>query len=266
MEKLGEFALPNFLPIVREGVALGRPLLDEAAAVASKLGREAFAPLVGGESRAMAKGAGEVLGSTARQGGPVDVGHGAVRGFQGGPVEFRDRSLSGHTAVKTLGLTDEAEKVVAPIKTTQGLPLWTNEGFLPPGVYKTGVEEFNARFAFNEHRREQLLRAQPVFDRLRSQGFDSVYAAGSFVSNKARPTDIDLLLHTGKLSPSAANVLYDLRGIPHGQTAMNAKRLYGVDLWQGKSVNGANCEHFKFFSTNRQDVPVGMVELMLKGR
>lgn len=258
--------MPNFVPIVREGVALGRPLLDEAAAVASKLGREAFAPLLGGETKAVAKGAGEVLGSASRQGGPVNVGDSAVRGFQGGPVEFRDRALGGNAGVRTLNLTDQSERVIAPIRTSQGLPLWTNEGFLPPGVYKTGVEEFNARFAFNEHRREQLLRAQPVFDRLRSQGFDSVYAAGSFVSNKARPTDIDLLLHTGKLSPSAANTLYDLRGIPHGQTVMNAKRFYGVDLWQGKSVNGANCEHFKFFSTNRQDVPVGIVELMLKGR
>lgn len=300
------FVVPNWLPIIEEGAAISRPLLEEAAAAAAKLGREAFKQgaqdagtiAKGTLTKDSAGAAGKVLGKLtetvtgatksalhsgetvsssglsptltrqggqggpvnfATRGGPVDFGSGGSKFGQGGPVEFRDRQ-------SVISRQETIEQIKAPIPVIDGLPAWTPEGYLPPGVYRANLEDFTARFAFNDHRRAQLLRAEPMLNRLKAQGFESIYSTGSFTSTKPNPTDLDMLIHTGNMSESAGYVLSDLRGIPHGQTVMNAKRLYGVDLWQGKTVDGAACDHFKFFSLNRQDQPVGIVQLMLQGK
>lgn len=127
-----------------------------------------------------------------QQGGPVHFG--SVQGGRGGPVEFRDRQSQPSDFTVNKGM--DAPAVLPKIPATEGLPKLNEKGFLPPGVYSTGLEEFSARFATNAHREGQMQRLEPMLKQLKVAGIDEVYVAGSFVSAKPHPGDIDLLVHT----------------------------------------------------------------------
>lgn len=303
--------MPNWVPIIEEIGAAGRPALEEAAAAAAKLGREALSHIaeagaltgskasgantaktvmhdlskdIAGELSAANRSAssdiggpisrsigGPVNGPTEgfasigrQQGGPVHFG--SVQGNRGGPVEFRDR-LSNPSEFTVRKAMDAPPAVVPKIPAVEGLPRLTDKGFLPPGVYSTNLEDFTARFVTNEHRQAQWQRVQPMLKQLRTAGIDEIYAAGSFVSAKPNPGDIDLLVHTtSPLSAQASYTLDKLRGIEFGQTESFAKRTYGAHLMTEKASAGVNGENFKIFTLNRQDEPVGIVRLRLTGR
>jgi hypothetical protein len=162
---------------------------------------------------------------------------------------------------------DAPSAAVPKIPAVEGLPKLTDKGFLPPGVYSTNVEDFTARFVTNEHRQAQWQRVEPMLSQLKAAGIDEVYAAGSFVSAKPKPGDIDLLVHTpSPLSSQASYTLDKLRGIEFGQTDSFAKRTYGAHLMTEKASAGVNGENFKIFTLNRQDEPVGIVLLRLTGK
>lgn len=305
--------MPNWVPIIEELGAAGRPALEEAAAAAAKLGREALShiaeagALTGSKASAantaktvvhglgkdtagelgVAKASanshapisgpisGPVNGPVSaptdsfanigrHQGGPVHFG--SVQNGRGGPVEFRDRpsNPSEFTINKAM---DARPAVVPKIPATEGLPKLTDKGFLPPGVYSTNVEDFTARFVTNEHRQAQWQRVEPMLRQLKAAGIDEVYAAGSFVSAKPKPGDIDLLVQTtSPLNSQASYTLDKLRGIEFGQSESFAKRTYGAHLMTEKASAGVNGENFKIFTLNRQDEPVGIVRLRLTGK
>jgi hypothetical protein len=56
--------------------------------------------------------------------------------------------------------------------------------------------EFEKLFGFNEPRKEKIKRALPFFKILSSLGCTNIYIAGSFVSNKISPNDIDICVDT----------------------------------------------------------------------
>lgn len=77
------------------------------------------------------------------------------------------------------------------------IPPFDKRGLLPPGRHTCkNWEEFGAVFAYNEHRENMLARAKEfVQDRLTplAQGLPLV-VGGSFLSDKERPGDIDLVV------------------------------------------------------------------------
>jgi hypothetical protein len=110
-----------------------------------------------------------------------------------------------------------------------------------------------------------LQQAEPMLKELSRSGIDRVYVGGSFVTRKEIPGDLDMLVHTkSPLTSTVDNTLNSLRGMRFNETQPPAKRLYGVDLMQGKAVNGLNCEHLRFFCGNRDKETVGIIELQLK--
>jgi len=77
------------------------------------------------------------------------------------------------------------------------LPPFNYHGFLPEGVHDTTVEELHARFVFNEARRALWEKLKPFYLWVVSTGsFSHVYIDGGFITNKAQPQDIDVILQT----------------------------------------------------------------------
>ncbi len=77
------------------------------------------------------------------------------------------------------------------------LPPLTYHGYLPEGVHETTVQELHARFVFNEKRRYLWERLKPFHQWAVSTGsFSYAYIDGGFITNKAQPDDIDIILQT----------------------------------------------------------------------
>jgi len=74
-----------------------------------------------------------------------------------------------------------------------GIPALTVDGTLPPGFWHATPTEFLAAFAGNHHRLALLKRALPALLLLKTAGCKKVTIAGSFCSNKPKPSDIDLV-------------------------------------------------------------------------
>ena len=113
-------------------------------------------------------------------------------------------------------------------------------GLLAPGCHVfRGWKAFRTTFAFNAHREAQLERLQEF---LRSElvpvarGLEFVIG-GSYVSDKAAPSDIDC---TVALPASAAGRRGPLIALaPHGDKARIYKQ-YGVEFYLSLTQKGAN--------------------------
>ena len=78
------------------------------------------------------------------------------------------------------------------------IPVLNEDGLLPPGVHDCTLEEVATRFGRfqSSDRRSRLFAALRAFlDELRRSGiFEALLINGSFVTAKAAPNDIDLIL------------------------------------------------------------------------
>ena len=76
------------------------------------------------------------------------------------------------------------------------LPKLTDAGELPPGVHTADWQEFESRFAGPSPRRLWLLgRLQSLLELVRTSGhLRRIFVWGSFVTGKAAPRDLDILL------------------------------------------------------------------------
>ena len=86
---------------------------------------------------------------------------------------------------------------MADTETTPKCFSFTENGFLPPGIHELRLSELKPLVFTNEHRRWMWYRligfmAWPLFVR----GFSHVYLAGSFLSTKEYPEDVDVILQT----------------------------------------------------------------------
>jgi len=77
------------------------------------------------------------------------------------------------------------------------LPPFTYHGYLPEGVHDTTVENLLERFVFNAARRALWERLISFHEWAVSTGsFTYAYIDGGFVTTKAQPEDIDVILQT----------------------------------------------------------------------
>lgn len=76
------------------------------------------------------------------------------------------------------------------------LPPFDERGCLPEGIYNPSIEEFMERFVNVTERRKELFEKYRQFTKLcnRSKGIEEHYLDGSYVRNKEKPGDIDLLI------------------------------------------------------------------------
>jgi hypothetical protein len=143
------------------------------------------------------------------------------------------------------------------------LPDLTFEGDLPVGVHVARWEEFSSRFGASTPRRVWLLgRLHTVLSLATSTGkLNRVFVWGSFVTGKASPRDVDvlLLLDEGfelQHVPSAARAVFD---------SVQARLLYESDVfWARDSIGSETLELWlETYQISRSFRKRGIVELEL---
>ena len=122
---------------------------------------------------------------------------------------------------------------------------------MPPGVHPGTLDEVEARFGCeSELRRVQMESVRWLVDLARRAGAARLIINGSFVTDVLEPNDVDCVLLIGA-------------GFPRDKAA-ETELLTGVPFLEIDLVNQADFELLveKFFATDRQSVPKGMVEVI----
>jgi predicted nucleotidyltransferase len=145
------------------------------------------------------------------------------------------------------------------------LPEFTGQGVLPPGIHRASFEEIEARygkFQRSDRRARLLAIVREFVQEVRAcRWVQRVLLAGSLVTRKDEPDDIDILLVFERqadfveLLPHEYNVLY--------QTG--AQRRFGavLDLHVVEEGGEALERLLRFFQRDRDGHTVGMVEVIL---
>ena len=131
------------------------------------------------------------------------------------------------------------------------IPNLNEQGLLPPGIYDCSLEEIGERFGTfqSTDRRSRLYeRLQEYLTQVRSSNLAlAVIVNGSFVTSKADPNDIDLILvlpssHDlrAELAPMAYNVL----------SRQRVSRRYGFDVLVARD----NTREYTEYTTDFQRV------------
>lgn len=140
-------------------------------------------------------------------------------------------------------------------------PLDVTTGYLPAGVHQAALEEIEDRFGGSYGRKQLLAGLRHVVEQLRALGVVEIWVDGSFVTDKARPKDVEVVYK----APAGADT--DSWGLlSFGQRDL-LKKYHKVDLWPFPSPQPLPHNPFKtqtiveFFSTDRSGIEKGVVLL-----
>ncbi len=89
-----------------------------------------------------------------------------------------------------------------------GFPTWTEDGTLPAGFWNITLQEFVDTLSFNRHRQAQVRLLFQALTLLKTAGCTKVTIAGSFVSSKPKPKDIDMIWDVQGLDTSKLGQLF----------------------------------------------------------
>lgn len=118
--------------------------------------------------------------------------------------------------------------------------------------------EFKKAFGFNESRKEKLKRVLLFLKILKSLGCTNAYIAGSFVTNKEFPNDIDLCVDITNIDYKRLAKEYP--ELLSAKGIQKIKNEYKVHL----IFYDAGClEYLDWFKKDRNDNPRGLVKIYL---
>ena len=132
-------------------------------------------------------------------------------------------------------------------------------GYLPPGRHLATWNEIVDRFSTNPHR---TALSRMLFEALRmlsKAGCRQVWINGSYVTDKERPGDVDVLYDAWALRPNELDQLFRSET---AATRADRNKIYGGDYFPvyDDELDGALISHFE---TDRSDIPKGIVQLSL---
>lgn len=130
------------------------------------------------------------------------------------------------------------------------IPICTDDGYLPPGIHQTTLEEIAARFGQeSELRQVQMQSLRWLVALAQRAGVKRIVVNGSFVTDKLEPNDVDCVL------------LID-EDFPHDPAA-EAELIAGLPFINLELVDDEAFQKFteRIFATDRDLVPKGMVEV-----
>ena len=141
------------------------------------------------------------------------------------------------------------------------IPLFGEEGELPPGVHWATWSEVAERFAWTP-RREMLLEGlQRGLQSLREAGCQTAYLDGSFVSDKEEPGDFDVCWEIAGVDSSRLDPV--LLTFDNRRAAQRAK--YGGEFFPAEATaTPEGLRYLDFFQINKQGEPKGIVALDLR--
>lgn len=147
------------------------------------------------------------------------------------------------------------------------LPSFNEHGYLPEGDHEADLDEIEERFGQGRRRREIVTGLRSVIALLSAHGVLDIWLDGSFVTDKLRPSDVDVVY---RVRPGGDKG--DWPDVGPSQRH-RLKRDYRVDLWRYpspqpmKNAFGANESLLitikQFFETDDEDIPKGMVKVAL---
>jgi len=156
-----------------------------------------------------------------------------------------------------------------PLRKRRGnviLPSLTYHGFLPEGVHCTNLLVVRDRFATNPLRVELYQKLEKFLHWASTTGqFSCAYIDGGFVTNKAEPSDIDVILQTS--APYGAAAFHAMEPF-FAQGIDSIYEIYSVHLhFWCEGFPGAMTDFRRFFQYLRpQDAaPSGLNEAARKG-
>lgn len=132
------------------------------------------------------------------------------------------------------------------------IPSFAEHGYLPPGLHPASLDEVAARFGLeSELRRVQMESLRWLVGAARRAGVVRLVINGSFVTEVFEPNDVDCVLLIGP-------------GFPRDKGA-GVELIAGLPFLEINLVNQLDFDLLveKFFATDRQSVPKGMVEVIL---
>lgn len=143
------------------------------------------------------------------------------------------------------------------------IPAFDSSGNLPPGIHEADWDDIHARLGRGARRQHLLCLVLPALTALRDAGCGAVYLAGSFVSAKDAPSDIDILWDTAhvdratliRLEPLLADARPDQRCVQQSR--------FGAEFIPLDTPR-AGLSFLEFFQTVKEtDLPRGIVRLNL---
>ena len=114
------------------------------------------------------------------------------------------------------------------------IPEFEKEGYLPPGIHLTTIDEFEKRFVYSIKRKDQFSCLIKLINDLKSIGCKSIYIDGSFVTNKRIPGDIDICWDESGVDIDKAVAL-----LPMLNDRKLQKSIYQADLFPAFCTEGS---------------------------
>jgi hypothetical protein len=137
-------------------------------------------------------------------------------------------------------------------------------GYLPAGDHNASLDEMEDRFCGTYRRRVIFTGLKRVVEQLEANGVRTIWVDGSFVTGKARPSDVDVIYVPPPGSDPAG------WGLLSFARRKDLKEIWRVDLWPFPSpqpVLGKPGQYQtirEFFSTDRDGVAKGFIQLSKK--
>jgi hypothetical protein len=132
------------------------------------------------------------------------------------------------------------------------IPPFNENGYLPPGVHKASLDEIAERFGRrSEMRRVQMESLQWLMNLVKRLNVQRLVLNGSFTTDELEPNDVDCVLL----------VAPDLRQSVEAAAELQARLPFlEIDV-----VDQDNFDFLvkTFFTTDRDCVPKGMIEVIL---
>jgi hypothetical protein len=152
------------------------------------------------------------------------------------------------------------------MQTDMSLPPFNYHGYLPEGVHETTLEHLRTRFAINAHRVQLWGRLEEFLDWVAmTKQFSHLYIDGGFITGKALPEDIDVILQTNaSYGPEALRAMEPF--FSRGLDAILEKYSVHLHFWS-EGFPGGISDFRRFFQYLRpQDAaPLGLREGAKKG-
>jgi hypothetical protein len=139
------------------------------------------------------------------------------------------------------------------------IPNLKKSGLLPTGFHHATWEEFEEKFAINQHRQVLLKELRKGLTILKSFGCNEIYIGGSFVTDKPKPGDIDVcfnstFMNLSKIKKNNPEFFDSKKG------SYLQKKKFGCEFFP---FDNFDTYFIDFFSFSRLGEPKGLVKIYL---
>jgi hypothetical protein len=143
------------------------------------------------------------------------------------------------------------------------IPDFDPSGNLPPGIHGATWDEVIRKLGTGIHRKRLLRQVRPALLAFKEAGCRTVYLAGSFVTSKRRPGDIDILWDPAGVDTNVLDRIYPILSDGSLPTRQQQKKAFGAEFIASTTPR-AGLPYLDFFQTDKQsDALKGILRLDL---